>query len=259
MMRFFFVLLGIVYLTGCATGSNPKDPYESFNRSMYSFNKGVDKVVLRPVAVAYDSVVPSVVDARIDNAISNFSDIRNFLNSVLQAKFGYAGISMGRLLINSTLGIGGLFDPAKAMGLEQHKEDFGQTLAHWGVGSGPYLMLPFLGPSTLRDTLAKPVPVDVSYKDVIDHVPTRNTSYGLDAINTRQDLFKIDAILADSVDEYAYVRDAYLQYREFHVYDGNPPKKVAEEDCDPEYDECGDSVDAATQQTPAPAERGDEP
>ncbi len=251
-LRGVVVLLALVYLSGCATGTNPKDPYESFNRSMYSFNKGLDKVVLRPVAVAYDTVMPEVVDDRVDNAISNFSDIRNFLNSLLQAKFKYAGVSISRLVINSTIGIGGLFDPAKSMGLEQHKEDFGQTLAHWGVGSGPYLMLPFMGPSTVRDAIAKPVPVDVSYKDVIDHVPTRNVAYGLDVINTRQDLLQIDAILADAVDEYAYVRDAWMQNREYHIYDGNPPVQASDEDCDPEYDECGDdSTPTTSSETPA--------
>ena len=222
-------------LAGCA-GNNPKDPFEGVNRAMYSVNKGLDKVVLKPVAKTYDAVVPVVVDSRVDNVISNLSDVKNLLNSLLQFKLKYAGISLTRLVINSSMGLGGLFDPASGMGLEQHKEDFGQTLATWGVPSGPYVMLPLLGPSTVRDGLARPFRVDAGYVDLIDHVPTRNTLYGLDAINLRQDLFKIDPILADTTDEYAYVRDAWLQNRNFNIYDGKPP--ATQDDCDPEDEGC---------------------
>lgn len=231
----WLVLSGLLGLSGCA-GTNPKDPWEGFNRSMYSFNKGLDKVALKPIAKTYDFIVPTVIDNRVDSFLANLSDLRNLINSMLQWKWKYAGVSISRFLINSTVGIGGLFDPATAWGLEQHNEDFGQTLAVWGVPSGPYLMLPLLGPSNVRDALSKPSPTDVGYNDIIDHVPTRNTLYGLDAINLRQSLFQLDPILADATDEYAYVRDAWTQNRLFKIYDGNPP--VNKETCDPEYDDC---------------------
>lgn len=234
-VRCLLAVLFLGLLTACA-GQNPKDPLEGMNRSFYAFNKGLDTVALKPAAKAYDAVVPSVIDARIDSFVSNLGDVRNTLNSLLQGKFGAAGVSFSRFLLNSSLGLAGLFDPATGMGLEQHPEDFGQTLAVWGVPSGPYLMLPFMGPSTLRDATAKPFPMDVGYNDLIDHIPTRNTVYGLDALNLRQSLFPIDAVLADATDEYAYVREAWLQNRQFKIYDGELPAQS--DDCDPEYEEC---------------------
>lgn len=229
------IMFAVLLLSACA-GPNPRDPYEGLNRSFYAFNKGLDTVALKPAAKTYDAVVPPVVDARVDSFIANLGDVRNTVNSLLQGQFKYAGVSFSRFLLNSTLGLGGLFDPATGFGLALHPEDFGQTLAVWGVPSGPYLMLPLLGPSTLRDAAAKPFPVDVGFNDLIDHVPTRNTIYGLDGLNTRQGLFAIDPILDEATDEYAYVREAWLQNREFKIHNGEPPANG--EDCDPEYDDC---------------------
>ncbi|NQD38208.1 VacJ family lipoprotein [Permianibacter sp. IMCC34836] len=233
------VLAASLWLAGCAsTTGNPVDPYESFNRSMYSFNKTLDSAVLKPTAKAYDKVVPSVIDESIDNALSNIGELGNIGNALLQAKFKKMAISTGRLLINSTFGLAGLFDPATPLGLAKQDEDFGQTLAHWGVGDGPYLMLPLLGPSTARDIVGRPVDSQVGVSELIEDVPTRNTVWGLDLINTRQALFPLEGHLEEALDEYAFVRDAYLQRRHFLIYDGNPPLPPDTEDCDPGVDDC---------------------
>jgi len=236
-------LAPVLMLAACASQgtsqpANPADPYESFNRSMYRFNKALDSAVLRPAAKAYDTVVPTVVDDRIDNVFSNVGEIVRIGNLVLQAKFNKAAISTGRLLINSTVGIAGLFDPATPMGLAQQEEDFGQTLAQWGVPDGPYLMLPFFGPRTARDSLAIPVDSALELSQNIEHVPTRNTVLGVKILNDRQDLFPLEGHLEDALDEYAFVRDAYLQRRHFLIYDGNPPLPAADEDCDPGLEDC---------------------
>lgn len=233
-------LVSLLLLSACASTdtNNPADPFEGFNRSMYSVNKAIDKAVLRPAAKAYDTVVPSVVDERIDNALANVGELSNMGNSLLQLKFKKFAISTGRLLINSTFGLAGLFDPATPLGLARQDEDFGQTLAYWGVGDGPYLMLPGLGPNTVRDLLGRPADAQVDVSENVDHVPTRNTVLGLDVLNTRQDLFPLEGHLEEALDEYAFVRDAYLQRRQFLIHDGNPPLPADDEDCDPAVDDC---------------------
>ena len=235
-----FALASLLLLSACASTNtnNPADPFEGFNRSMYRVNKAIDKVVLRPAAKAYDAVVPSVVDERIDNALANVGELSNIGNSLLQLKFKKLAISTGRLLINSTFGLAGLFDPATPLGLARQDEDFGQTLAYWGVADGPYLMLPGLGPSTLRDLVGRPADAQVGISENVDDVPTRNTVLGLDVLNTRQDLFPLEGHLEEALDEYAFVRDAYLQRRQFLIHDGNPPQPTLEEDCDPAFDDC---------------------
>lgn len=233
------LLLPLLFLAACAsTTGNPADPYESLNRSVYSVNKALDKAVLKPAAKAYDTVMPSVLDERIDNALANIGELGNMGNSLLQGKFKKLAISTGRLLINSTFGLAGLFDPATPLGLAPQDEDFGQTLGHWGVGSGPYLMLPLLGPSTMRDVVGKPVDGQVGLSELVDHVPSRNTAIGLDLLNTRQSLFPLEGHLEEALDEYAFVRDAYLQRRQYLIYDGNPPLPPEDEDCDPAIDDC---------------------
>lgn len=235
-----FALASLLLLSACASThtDNPADPFEGFNRSMYSVNKAIDKVVLRPAAKAYDTVVPTVVDERIDNALANVGELSTMGNSLLQLKFKKFAISTGRLLINSTFGLAGLFDPATPLGLARQDEDFGQTLAYWGIGDGPYLMLPGLGPSTLRDLVGRPADAQVGISENVDHVPTRNTVLGLDVLNTRQDLFPLEGHLEEALDEYAFVRDAYLQRRQFLIHDGNPPQPALDEDCDPAFDDC---------------------
>jgi phospholipid-binding lipoprotein MlaA len=232
-------LAPLLLLAACAsTSGNPADPYESFNRSMYNVNKALDKVALRPAAKVYDTVVPSVIDERIDNALANIGELGNMGNSLLQFKFKKLAISTGRLLINSTFGLAGLFDPATPLGLAKQDEDFGQTLAVWGVGDGPYLMVPLLGPSTMRDLVGRPVDGQIGVSEQVDDVPTRNTVMGLDVLNSRQALFPLEGHLEEALDEYAFVRDAYLQRRQYLIHDGSPPLSPDDEDCDPGVDEC---------------------
>ena len=149
-------MLGLSLLAGCATGpnANPEDPYESFNRGVYSFNDGLDKAVLKPVATAYHDVAPKPIRTGVSNFFGNLGDVWSFVNNLLQGRGSDALDSMVRVNVNTLFGLGGLLDIATEMGVQRHKQDFGLTLGHWGVQTGPYLVLPLLGPSTLRDTAA---------------------------------------------------------------------------------------------------------
>ncbi len=225
------------FLFGCATTDNKVDPYESFNRKVYGFNRALDKAVLQPVARGYQAITPDPLERGFSNFFDNIGDVGNMINNVLQFKLGDASSDLGRLIVNSTLGLAGFFDPASAMGLEKHDEDFGQTLATWGVGSGPYVMLPFLGPSTLRDTAGMPAD---NYMDPVSHLDHEMTRYSLGAYRLlikRASLLELEEQLERALDEYSFVRDAYLQNRRYKVYDGNLPLEDDFE-CDPEYDEC---------------------
>ncbi|EGK71034.1 MAG: VacJ family lipoprotein [Methyloversatilis sp.] len=215
-------------LAGCATSGNPKDPIEGYNRAMFSFNETVDKAVIKPVAQGYNYVTPQPVQTGVSNFFGNLADIWTSVNNLLQGKPGDALSDAGRVLINSTVGILGLFDVATPMGLEKHEEDFGQTLGRWGVGDGAYVVLPILGPRTVRDTvgLAADIYTD-PVRDADAHRGYRNTAIALRAIDTRADLLKAeDALEAAALDKYAYVRDAYLQHRRSAIYDGNPPRQA---------------------------------
>src|SRR5690554_3884843 len=224
--RAFVLLLASVMLvmTGCASNPrNPDDPLEGYNRAMFKFNEGVDKAVLKPVAKAYEKVVPQMVRTGIGNVFSNLGDIWVGLNNLLQGKIGEGMSDLMRFAVNSTFGILGIFDVASEMGLEKHDEDFGQTLAVWGVKEGPYFVVPFLGPRTVRDAAVLPVDFYGSGLAQIDHVPTRNTVLAVRAIHTRSELLGTDRALEGQLDKYAFVRDAYLQNRRYKVHDGNPP------------------------------------
>ena len=211
-------------LTGCATtANNPKDPYEGFNRAMFSVNEGID-VVVKPVAQGYDTVTPRLVKAGIGNFFGNIADVWTALNNFLQGK-GVAGVSdFGRVLVNTTIGIAGIFDVASEMGFEKHSEDFGQTLGVWGVGDGSYLFWPVLGPRTTRDTIGVDVDMYADPIPRIDDVPVRNTLMGIRLIDTRASLLPADKVVEQAAfDKYNYIRDAYLQNRRSVIYDGNPP------------------------------------
>ncbi len=173
-------------LAGCATSGNPKDPIEGYNRAMFSFNETVDKAVIKPVAQGYNYVTPQPVQTGVSNFFGNLADIWTSVNNLLQGKPGDALSDAGRVLINSTVGILGLFDVATPMGLEKHEEDFGQTLGRWGVGDGAYVVLPILGPRTVRDTvgLAADIYTD-PVRDADAHRGYRNTAIALRAIDTR--------------------------------------------------------------------------
>lgn len=210
-------------LVGCASTTAPKaDPWEGLNRSTFAFNEAVDKVVLKPIAQGYEAVTPQFARSGVSNAFSNVGDVGNGLNNLLQGKPAAAFSDLGRLLVNSTLGILGLFDVATPMGLDKSNEDFGQTLGKWGVGSGPYLVLPLMGPSTLRDTIGRiPDSRATSYSRRIEHVPTRNVTLGLDIIRIRAELLGTSKTLDEAtLDKYQFLRDAFLQRRLNQVMDG---------------------------------------
>jgi phospholipid-binding lipoprotein MlaA len=209
-------------LTGCATtAENPKDPYEGFNRAMFQVNEGID-VVLKPVAQGYDTAAPLPVKAGVGNFFGNLSDAWTSVNNLLQGK-GSDGLSdAGRFLINTTVGIGGVFDVASEMGLEKRSEDFGQTLAVWGVGEGPYFYWPIIGPRTTRDTFGWAVD---TYADPVPHlndVALRNSLTGVRLVDHRASLLPTDKVVEEAAfDKYNYIRDAYLQNRRSEIKDGN--------------------------------------
>ncbi|WP_353236392.1 VacJ family lipoprotein [Diaphorobacter ruginosibacter] len=213
-------VLGLSLLAGCATGphTNPEDPFESFNRSMYSFNDGLDRAVLKPVATVYHDVAPKPVRTGVSNFFANLGDIWSFVNNLLQGRGTEAFDSMVRVNVNTVFGLGGLLDIASEMGVQRHKQDFGLTLGRWGLNTGPYLVLPLLGPSTVRDTVA--LPVDF-YGDVAGHISdvrVRNSLYGLRIVEKRESLLNVgDVLEAAALDPYSFTRDVYLQVRSQRV------------------------------------------
>nr|WP_315399943.1 VacJ family lipoprotein [uncultured Duganella sp.] len=219
--------LGVtLMLAGCA-GPNPRDPYEGYNRAVFNFNDKVDTYALKPVATVYRDVTPSFVQTGVGNFFGNLGDAWTAVNNLLQGK-GEAGMSdITRFALNSTLGILGLFDIASEAGLQKHKEDFGQTLGTWGVSSGPYLMLPLLGPSTVRDTVALPADFAGNIWRYKDPVHVRNIGTGVNLVDTRASLLDATSMLEDAaLDRYEFIRDGYMQRRESQIHpDGNPDKK----------------------------------
>ena len=227
-MKMLRVLLILSVLTGCASGpqANPRDPWEPFNRGVYRFNDAVDTAVLKPVATAYRDVLPSPVRQGVNNFFGNLQDAWSFVNNALQFKGEAAMDSFFRFGINTFVGLGGVLDVASEMNIEKHTKDFGHTLGYWGVGPGPYLVLPLLGPSSLRDTAALPVDMQGDIVAGIPDVPTRNTLTVVRVVDTRADLLKATAMLDEvALDKYTFVRDAYLQRRRSAIFDGNPPSE----------------------------------
>lgn len=198
---------------------DPKDPYESWNRSVFTFNETIDRWVLKPVAQTYRTVTPGVVDRGVTNFFNNLTEVRNFINSILQLKGESAVVAAGRFTYNTVFGLAGLFDVATAFDLPERPEDFGQTLGHWGVGSGPYLMLPFLGPSTPRhfSGLATDGFVFPSFWDAVES-PEVYYARALQVVDKRADLIPAEGFI--SGDSYIFVRNAFLQRREFLINDG---------------------------------------
>jgi phospholipid-binding lipoprotein MlaA len=230
-MKFLLTLVSCLVVGGCATlppsssgKPDPRDPWERFNRASFKFNDAMDRAILRPVAKAYVKVTPRVLRTGLGNALDNLESISTIVNATLQGKVGQAGRDSARFLLNSTLGLGGLFDPATAAGLEQHDEDFGQTLGVWGVQSGPYLMVPILGPSSARDFVGR---VTEQFTYPVSYLEDDSTRYmirAVDFVNLRASLLDLDAQLEQSFDRYAFVRNAWLQRREYKVLDGNLPE-----------------------------------
>jgi phospholipid-binding lipoprotein MlaA len=216
--------VALFILGGCASTGNPRDPLEPMNRAVYKFNDGVDNLVLKPAAGMYRDLVPQFIRTGVSNFFSNINDVIVALNNVLQGKIPAAINDVGRVLVNTTLGVFGMMDPATELGVEKNNEDFGQTLGFWGLGDGPYIVLPFLGPSSLRDTagwVGDTYTWPITYLEPTRH---RNALIGLRLVSTRADLLEASRILETAaLDPYEFVRDAYLQRRRNLVYDGNPP------------------------------------
>jgi phospholipid-binding lipoprotein MlaA len=233
-----FAGAAVALLAGaCATippdaGNNPVDPLERMNRHVFEFNDRVDRAVLEPVAQGYVAVVPEPVRGCVSNFFANLGDVSNAANNLLQGKPVEAVSDICRIAINTTVGVLGCFDVASKMGLEKHNEDFGQTLGRWGLGSGAYLVLPLLGPSSVRDAVGR---VPDAYVDPAnaagDDVRARNTLFALGTIDLRARLLDAGRLLeAAALDKYQFTRDAYLQRRRNLVYDGNPPREKEEDD-----------------------------
>lgn len=206
----------VAMLQGCASGpnANPADPLEPFNRGVFSFNDGVDRAVLRPLASAYRDIAPSPVRTGVSNFFGNISDVWSLVNNVLQLKPKESAETLMRISFNTIFGFGGVFDLASEMRLQKHSEDFGQTLGYWGVGPGPYVVLPLLGPSNLRDTVGTAVDVNTDLVNRLRNVPTRNSLAGLRVVDTRANLLGAgDVVEQAALDKYSFTRDAYLQRR----------------------------------------------
>lgn len=231
-------IFGLSLLSGCTTLEGPTDdhdPFESFNRSIYKFNSKLDQYALKPVAKGYNAVTPVPVKKGVSNFFSNLGDVVVIFNDLLQFKFGQFLSDTGRLVVNSTIGLYGLIDWASDMGLEKHNEDFGQTLGYWGFSSGPYLVVPFFGPGSVRDSAG--LAIDHNYLSAIQNevhedapFPDRDSEVSLsltiiDAVDRRAKLLKAERVLSlAAIDPYIFIREAYLQRQYSLVHDGDPPE-----------------------------------
>lgn len=219
-------LLGLLLpllLVACATPRNNYDPLESINRPIYSFNMTVDKYALRPVSKAYADYTPQPVRTGVSNFFNNIEDLFAIPPALLQGKLFEAEANLMRVLVNTTVGVAGLIDVASKMDIPKAQADYGQALAKLGVGSGPYLMLPFMGPTSARDTVNPALGFTYGATHWINDTGAKVAYIGMNAINARSGLLPLDALLADQYDPYAYVRDAWLQRRWSQVHDGQAP------------------------------------
>jgi phospholipid-binding lipoprotein MlaA len=221
-----FLILIALLGGGCATSPNyeadARDPWQGFNRKVYSFNHALDQAFLVPAAASYRAVTPDIAEKGVHNFFSNLGDLGVAFNNTLQFKFMDAASDLGRIVVNSTIGLLGIMDVASRMGLEKHDEDFGQTLGYWGMGSGPYVMLPFLGPSNLRDGPGRVVDTLIYPPNWADiKISERNGLFAARLVNLRAELMVTEEKASElSRDRYVFIRDAYLDNREFRVNDG---------------------------------------
>lgn len=211
------------------------DPWESWNRKVYVFNDYADRYLLTPVAKSYQTVTPDVVEKGVSNVFSNLLEVSTIVNDLLQFKFVQAASDTGRFVVNSTVGLVGLFDVATPLGLEKHSEDFGQTFGYWGMGPGPYVVMPLLGSYTLRDGFGAMGDTQLNLVTHIDHIPTRNQLLVLRAIDSRASLFSAEELITG--DKYSFIRDAYLQRRKYLVKDGEVEDTFGEEDYEDNWDD----------------------
>ncbi|HEY0941875.1 MAG TPA: VacJ family lipoprotein [Steroidobacter sp.] len=242
------LLLAAFAAAGCASApgrTTNDDRYEGFNRAVYKFNDTLDRAALKPVAKGYRKVTPQFVRSGVGNVLSNIEYPGTFINQFLQGKFLLGLKDTGRFLINSTLGIAGIFDVATPLGLEKNDEDFGQTLAVWGVPSGAFLNLPLFGPSSMRDAPSRVVDWftnPLQYSDL-----PWEAEWGqrvINVVHSRSELLPLDETLRRTYDPYAFIRDAWVQQREFNIFDGNPPPETLEDldlEEEPEEEELQDA------------------
>lgn len=213
-------------LAGCATSGNPRDPIEGFNRAVFDINDGLDKALIKPIAQGYEAGLPAPVRKGVTNFFGNIGDVFIAVNNLLQGKLPEAASDVGRVAVNTTVGLLGVMDVATDFGLEKHEEDFGQTFGRWGIGDGPYLVLPLFGPSTLRDSVGLAIDINVDPVANLNNISSRNVLIGTRAINERAGLLSADKIVEEAaLDRYAYIRDAYLQRRRSVIYDGDAPRE----------------------------------
>jgi phospholipid-binding lipoprotein MlaA len=221
------IVIAAVVLAGCASNrqTNPADPLEPINRGIYKFNDTLDKAVLKPVARGYQTAMPAVIKAMIANFFSNLDDVDATANDLLQFKLKQ-GFSDGmRFVVNSTLGVFGLIDVASQGDLKKHQQDFGLTLGKWGIGNGPYLVLPILGPSTLRDTAGLYGDGFASPLYQMSNMRARNQSYMLRGLSHRAAFLNQESVLDEAmIDPYQFIRESYLLHRKSLIYDGKPPR-----------------------------------
>ena len=211
-------LVGLSLLPAMSQAASEEDPWESFNRPIFRFNDTVDTYALKPIAQGYRAVTPQFLEDGVHNVFGNIGDVGNLANNLLQGKLHNAGVDTGRLIFNTTFGVLVFFDVAKHIGLRKNDEDFGQTLGVLGLNSGPYLVIPLLGPSTVRDATGRVPDSFLTPYPYMDHVPTRNVTRGVQVVDTRANLLQAERLV--SGDKYIFIRNAYLQSREFKVKDG---------------------------------------
>jgi phospholipid-binding lipoprotein MlaA len=237
LIKLLFSCLIVMLATGCATLDN-KDPLETVNRGVYQFNDVADNAVFKPAAKVYKAVTPSPIRKGINNFFNNLRSITTVVNDILQLKFAHAFTDAGRFVINSTFGLAGFIDVASMDDIPTHTEDFGQTLGHWGVGNGAYLVWPFIGPSTVRDTTGFVVDITstdpVTYTHNIGEIRLHNQLRAMQFLDKRTELLDAKDIVDDaSLDAYAFTRDAYLQRRASQVQDGLVPDEFINESFEP--------------------------
>ncbi len=225
-----WVLSLMLALSGCAATRNPEDPLEGFNRSMLAFNDNVDRVALKPAAMTYKTLTPSFVQTGIGNFFGNIGDVWTAINNLLQGNLVDGFSDVMRVAVNTTLGWGGVLDIGSEAGMPKHNEDFGQTLGKWGVQSGPYIVLPFLGSSTLRDSLALPLDYKGDPWSYADPVWVRNTGSVVRVVDQRAVLLDASNLIEEAaLDRYEFIRDAYLQRRQSKIHNGETPRKPDDE------------------------------
>lgn len=229
------LLLSLSFSSLALAESSPSDPFEKINRASFWVTDQADRFVIRPVTMGYTKVTPNWVEDRVRNFFDNLGEVTSVANGLMQLKFKVAGRSAGRFLINSSVGVGGFFDVAKKWGIYRQAEDFGQTLGHWGVPSGPYLFIPLLGPSSARDAVA--LFADSPWRAIpyINHVPTRNSALGFQIIDSRGRLLEYEALIMG--DKYTFMREFYLHHRIKQVADGVPDFVFEEDDFDDEFED----------------------